>query len=55
MIAPNVAKNKLIVRISEIFLYVALQLVRNVNNLTSSIEDETSENEWGTLTMHFAV
>lgn len=32
-----------------------MQLVRNVNNLTSFTEDETSENEWGTLTMHFVV
>lgn len=36
-------------------MYVAMQLVRNVNNLTSFTEDETSENEWGTLTMHFVV
>lgn len=54
MIASNIAKNKQIVRIFRDF-YVAMQLVRNVNNLTSFTEDETSENEWGTLTMHFVV
>lgn len=56
MIASDIAKNKQIVRIfRDFFLYVAMQLVRNVNNLTSFTEDETSENEWGTLTMHFVV
>lgn len=54
MIASNIAKNKQIVRIFRDF-YVAMQLVRNVNNLTSFTEDKTSENEWGTLTMHFVV
>lgn len=54
MIASDIAKNKQIVRIFRDF-YVAMQLVRNVNNLTSFTEDETSENEWGTLTMHFVV
>lgn len=54
MVASDIAKNKQIVRIFRDF-YVAMQLVRNVNNLTSFTEDETSENEWGTLTMHFVV